>query len=287
MISKRSEYIIAESSTNQTEWVLLADGKVVEHAFTDVLNPYFLSRREISHCVRLQLPKSFLRRRWRYVYFYGAGCGSDEKKKMVELSLVAQFKTPTKVESDLVGTARGLLIDKPGLACILGDGSNSCFYNGEKIVKNVRPCGFILGDEGSGSAIGRLFLSDLLKGLAPAELAKEFLETHSLTPDDIMTQVYNNPMANRNLANFSLFLADKLNDGYVRTLVSKELARFFERNILQYKDYQQYPLCFSGPIAVRFSELLTSVAERFGLQIQTLVSSAMPGLIKYHTLYEP
>ena len=152
--------VIADSSSTRTEWTLVDGTKVVENAVTDGLNPFFLSRREISHSIRLQLPEPFFKRRWDNVYFYGAGCTTDEKKNIIKSSLVAQFKAPVYVESDLLGAARGLLIHEQGLDCILGTGSNSCFYDGRKVVKNVRSLGYILGDEGSGGVLGKLFLSD-------------------------------------------------------------------------------------------------------------------------------
>ncbi len=133
--------IIAESSSTRTEWALLDGTEIVEHAFTTGLNPFFQTRREISHAIRLELPEAFFRRRWDHVYFYGAGCSSKEKTKIMESSLVAQFKTPVTVESDLLGAARGLLVREAGLACILGTGSNSCLYNGSEIVKTVAPLG--------------------------------------------------------------------------------------------------------------------------------------------------
>ena len=157
--------IIAESSSTRTDWSLVDGDTIVEHAFTTGLNPYFQSRREISHSIRLELPEAFFRRRWEHVYFYGAGCANQEKCKIMESSLVAQFKTPVTVESDLLGAARGLLVRKSGLACILGTGSNSCLYNGSEIVKTVAPLGFILGDEGSGAYMGKMMIADMLKPL--------------------------------------------------------------------------------------------------------------------------
>lgn len=168
--------IIADSSSTRTEWVLVDGDKVIERAFTQGLNPYFQSRREISHSIRLELPESFFRRRWEHVYFYGAGCANVEKTKIMELSLVAQFKTPVTVQSDLLGAARGLLVKESGIACILGTGSNSCYYDGENVVNNVRPLGFILGDEGSGAYLGKMFISDCLKGIAPVDLCNQFYE---------------------------------------------------------------------------------------------------------------
>ena len=168
--------IIADSSASRTEWVLVDGNTVVEHAFTKGLNPFFQSRRDISHSIRLELPEAFLKKRWEHIYFYGAGCANTDKKKIVEASLVAQFKTPVTVESDLLGAARGLLINEPGIACILGSGSNSCYYDGKQIVKNVRSLGFVLGDEGSASYIGKRFVSDCLKDIAPEQLRNSFYE---------------------------------------------------------------------------------------------------------------
>lgn len=273
--------VIGESSSTRTEWALIEGDQMVEHAFTTGLNPYFQTRREISHSIRLELPSAFFKRRWDHVYFYCAGCSNPEKNKIVEASLVAQFKTPVTVESDLVGAARGLLIHDAGLACIMGTGSNSCFYDGQRIVKNVRPLGFILGDEGSGASLGRLFLGDVLKGLAPQALTQEFYEKYKQSPDEIMDQIYNNPMANRNLRTFSFFLADHLDNDYVHQLVEGEFRRFFERNISQY-DYQKYPVNFVGSVATKYSEILVQVANKFGASIRKILRNSMPGLVAYH-----
>lgn len=274
--------VIAESSSTRTEWTLVSGDEIVEQAFTTGMNPFFQTRREISHSIRLELPEVFFKRRWNHIYYYGAGCSSVEKNAIVEASLVAQFKTPVTVMSDLLGAARGLLVHDAGLACILGTGSNSCFYDGKEIVKNVRPLGFILGDEGSGSALGRLFLGDVLKNLAPKQLSEEFFDTYKVTPEDIMDSVYSNAAANRNLRAYAFFLSEHLDDDYVRVLVRNEFKRFFTRNISQY-DYVNYPVSFVGTVATTFSELLLEVANEFGAQVKKIVRNSMPGLVTYHS----
>lgn len=277
--------IIAESSSTRTEWTLVDGGSIMEHAFTEGLNPYFQTRREISHRIRLDLPEAFFKRRWEHVYFYCAGCSNIEKKKIVEASLIAQFKTPVTVESDLLGAARGLLIDEPGLACILGTGSNSCFYDGKSIVKNVRSLGFILGDEGSGAVMGRHFVSDCLKEIAPKYLCDEFYEKFRVTPDDIMDAVYTNAFPNRSLSTFSFFLSEHLDDEYVYNLVYTDIKKFFERNITQY-DYKGYSVCFVGSTSYIYSDILKKVAESFNVKIKKIVRCSMPGLVEYHSKYE-
>ena len=275
--------VIAESSSTHSEWSLIDGNNVVAHAVISGINPYFQTRREISHIIRLELPRDFFKRRWDRVLFYGAGCSTPERKKIVELSLVAQFKTPVTVESDLVGAAHGLLQHDAGLACILGTGSNSCFYDGEKITKSVTAGGFILGDEGSGSSMGRIFLSDVLKNLAPRDLIEEFYAVNKATPATIMDAVYNNSNANQNLHNYSFFLADHLDNEYARELVTNEIKRFFDRNLCQY-DYKEYPICFVGSVATRYSEILLQVAYSYNMNVKKIVSDSMPGLVAYHSI---
>lgn len=274
--------LIAESSTTRTEWSLIENGQELEHAFTSGLNPFFMSRREISHSIRLELPPAFFKRRWSHVYFYGAGCSGPEKNKIIESSLVAQFKTPVTVMSDLLGAARGLLVRESGLACILGTGSNSCFYDGQEIVKNVPALGFILGDEGSGAALGRVFLGDALKGLAPHELTEAFFDKYKVTRAEVLDAVLNNPAATRNLRSYSFFLSEHLGNPYVHELIVREFKRFFERNVAQY-DYKSYPVNFVGPIATTYSEILLEVASAFGATVRKILLSSMPGLVAYHS----
>ena len=274
--------VIAESSSTRTEWALVQGDKIIEHAYTEGLNPFFQTRREISHIIRLGLPAEFFKRRWSHVYYYGAGCSNPEKNKIVESSLVAPFKTPVTVDSDLVGATRGLLVHEPGLACILGTGSNSCLYDGNQIIKHVRSGGYILGDEGSGAAMGRLFIGDLLKGFVPSEIRDSFVEKFNLNVDLLMDEVYNNPHANRNLRNYGVFLSEHLQNEYVYRLVFNEISRFFERTILQY-DYQNYAINFVGSVACQFSEVLLSVASKYGANIKKIVRASMPGLVIYHT----
>ncbi len=282
MASSSEITIIAESSSTRTQWSLVDRDRVLERATTSGMNPFFQTRREISHSIRLELPETFFKRRWKHIYYYGAGCSSPEKCKIVESSLVAQFKTPVTVMSDLLGAARGLLIHQRGLACILGTGSNSCLYDGHDIVSNVRSLGFILGDEGSGAALGRIFVGDVMKNIAPTELIDGFYAEFSTTPEMVMDEVYNNPLANRNLSRYSFFLASHLQHPYVVELICNEFERFFARNICQYQRHKDLPLCFVGAIATTYSEILLDVATRHGLRVQKIVRNSMPGLITYH-----
>jgi N-acetylglucosamine kinase-like BadF-type ATPase len=275
--------LIAESSSTRTEWALIDNSHLVQRAFTEGLNPFFQTRREISRSVRLNLPESFFKRKFEQVYYYGAGCSSNEKKNIIGASLVAQFKTPIQVESDLLAAARGLFQCEAGIACILGIGSNSCFYDGRIIVKNVKAAGYILGDEGSEAALGKAFLSDLLKGLAPKEITTDFYEKFRITPDEAMESVYNRPFPNRFLATISYFLKDYLYNDYVYGLLINNLRNFFTRNISQY-DYANYPIRFIGSLATQYSKLLADIAQEYNLTIDLIEESPMTGLIEFHAL---
>ena len=275
--------LIAESGSTRTEWALVEDNHLVQRVFTEGINTFFQTRREISRSVRLGLPESFFKKKLDQVYYYGAGCSSYEKKNILGASLVAQFKTPIQVESDLLAAARGLFKCEAGIACILGTGSNSCFYDGKIIVKNVKAAGYILGDEGSGAVLGKLFLADLLKGLAPKELANEFHEKFRISVNDVMESVYNLPFPNRFLGTIAYFLGDYMDNEYVYNLLTNNLRSFFNRNVCQY-DYINYPIRFVGSLAYAYPDILQEVAQEFGVEIDVIEETPMNGLIEFHSM---
>lgn len=274
--------VIAESSSTRTEWALIEGNQLIAHAITGGLNPYFQTRREISHCIRLELPSEFFRRRWDHVHYYGAGCANQEKCKLMELSLIAQFKTPVTVESNVLAAARGLFVREPGLACIIGTGTNSCTYNGEKITKNVRSLGFILGDEGGGSYMGKRFISDCLKGLAPADLVESFFDEYNIRVDDVMDKVYTGSLVPAVLANYANFLAHNVDNPYVYNLIYDGFMQFFLRNIVSY-NYNDYKIGVVGRIATKFEPILRKAATDFGIKLDKVRETSMPGLIEYHS----
>ena len=275
--------VIAESGSTRTEWVLVEDNTLIQRAFTEGINPFFQTRREISRSVRLGLPELFFKKKLEQVFFYGAGCTSHEKRNILGASLVAQFKSPIQVESDLLAAARGLFLCQAGIACILGTGSNSCFYDGKIIVKNVRAGGYILGDEGSGAVMGKMFLSDVLKGLAPKDITNDFYDKFRINAHEVMESVYNRPFPNRFLSTLSYFLADYLDNDYIYTLVTDNLRSFFTRCVCQY-DYQKYPVRFVGSLAYHYANLLRQIAKEFGIDLQNIEETPINGLIEYHAM---
>lgn len=274
--------LIAESGSTRTEWCLIEGGYVIDHAFTDGINPYFQTRREISRCIRLQLSDKFFSRKIEEIHFYGAGCTNEDKKNIVKASIIAQFRSPTFIYSDLLAAARSLFKSDAGIACILGTGSNSCFYDGTEIVKNVKSLGYILGDEGSGAVLGKTFLSDCLKGLAHPDIAQSFYDIYRVNTEDVLDLVYNKPFPNRFLSTLSFFLANYLDNEYVYNLIYQNIRNFVTRNLLQY-DYQKYPVSFAGSVAHNYFDILKVVADEFDIKISEVIESPMAGLVKYHS----
>lgn len=273
--------LLAESGSTKTEWCLVNDDGIIERYLTDGINPYFQSRREISHIVRLQLPPIFFKMKSSTIYFYGAGCSSKEKKDIVKASLEAQFRTPSVIESDLLGAARSLFGDQKGIACILATGSNSCFYDGSSIAKNVRSLGYILGDEGSSTSLGKVFLADCLKGLAPTELSLSFFDKYGIDPDEILDYIYTKPSPNKLLSLLSIFLHEHAKHPYVQELIYQNLKSFFVRNILQY-DYKKHSVRFMGSLANIYKNQLKQIAKELEVKIDIIIDNPMEGLIAYH-----
>ena len=278
--------LIADSGSTKTDWCVVDGGEMVCRLGGQGINPYQQGEDVIADIV-MEEPASQLddAKRITEIEFYGAGC-RGEKIAVVEGVLRRTFVNAGRVEvcSDMLGAARALFGSEEGIACILGTGANSCLYDGDRITANVPPLGYILGDEGSGAAMGRRFLSDYLKNLAPKELSDAFYEKFKATPDEIMDSIYNHPFPNRSLSTFSYFLKDHLDNKYAFNLVYEELMRFFQRNIIQY-DYKSYPVYFMGNLAYTYADILDLVAKDFGLNIEKTEKSPMMGLIEYHSIY--
>jgi N-acetylglucosamine kinase-like BadF-type ATPase len=221
------------------------------------------------------------------VYFYGAGCGPAFPAATATLAeVVNEFFGCSKLEatSDLVASARAVCGHEAGIACILGTGANSCYYDGTEIVKNVRPLGFILGDEGSGAVMGKKLLADVLKGLFPEDLTKLFYEDYPYEYIDFINNVYNKPrpQPNRFMASMTRFLSKHIDRPECVKIVEQSFTEFVERNILQYEQAKDCPISFVGSIAYYFRPQLEKVLNNYGLKIGNISQVPMDGLVEYH-----
>jgi N-acetylglucosamine kinase-like BadF-type ATPase len=271
--------LIADSGSTKTEWAL-ADGGGVQRLVTAGLNPVHRSAGEIETILQQEftLSKDGIERIW----FYGAGC-IPSRCGTVAGVLRRVFGTENvAVESDLSGAARGMLGRRHGVVCILGTGSNSALYDGERIVRNVPPLGYVLGDEGSGADLGKRLIGNLLKGLLPARLAESFYREHPLEADGIIEAVYRAPGANRFLAGFAPFLSRHIDEPAARSIVEVAFSDFVARNLLLYNDIKNQPIAFTGSTAFYFERPLREVLHRYGLTIGRIERTPMNGLIPYH-----
>ena len=206
------KFLIADSGSTKTDWCIVDESGAFSTIRVKGMNPYFQDEEEISSEIEKKLLPAVGDNVIDTVYFYGAGCIFD-KVKVVENAIKKHITAKRIfVESDLLGVARAVCGKTEGIACILGTGSNSCLYDGDKIVSNISPLGFILGDEGSGAVLGKLLVGDLLKGILPERLKSLFLEQYGLTPAYIIDKVYRQPFPNRFLAGFAPFLAEHLDE---------------------------------------------------------------------------
>lgn len=275
--------LIADSGSTKTDWCLVEHGEVLQQIFTKGTNPFFQSEEEISNEIAANLLPQLKTAETDAVYFYGAGCAFPDKIETVRRAILRhlQVKGEVEVSTDMLAAARGLCGHRAGIACIMGTGSNSCYYDGEKIVQNVSPLGFILGDEGSGACLGKLLVGDILKNQMTPELKEKFLSQFNLTPADIIDRVYRKPFPNRFLASLSPFLAQNLNEPCIHSLVLNSFKSFLKRNVMQY-DYQNHEVHFIGSVAYYYKDVLAQATDEMGIRLGTILKSPMEGLITYH-----
>lgn len=264
--------LIADSGSTKTSWYLA--GQYIE---TLGINPVRDNTCEISNIIN-SLPDVPVRE----IFFYGAGCIPPFKQSIHEILSHKYPEAKINVESDMLGAARATCGQSTGLVGILGTGSNSCLYDGKKIVENISPLGFILGDEGSGAVLGRTLVGDALKGQLGEELRHCFLEEMHLTPTLIIERVYRQPQPNRFLASLVPFLHTHQSHPTIQELLLNEFRRFFRRNIAQYKQ-PDLPVHLVGGIASAFQAEIRSAAEIEGYHVGQILQTPIETLTHYHT----
>jgi N-acetylglucosamine kinase-like BadF-type ATPase len=272
--------LIADSGSTKTAWCLTDGQGYTAQFLTSGINPFYVDYEDIVRELT-ELTNRF-NHTVNSVYFYGAGVASPDKVALMQQCCREVFPTATvEAHTDLLGAARALCGDAPGIAGILGTGSNSCFYDGQHIADTVPPCGFILGDEGSGAALGKQLIADFLQQRLPLEIHRAFQEHNKLTKDEILEQVYRKPFPNRFLASFTTFLHQHQTHHYVHDLLQKSFDNFLTRHIMHY-DYARYPLHLLGSVALHFQCIIKETAGARNIQLGKIEKTAMPGLLLYH-----
>lgn len=277
-------YLIADCGATKTDWALVDNGKLISRIYTLGMNPFQASEEIIENIVRdqlvTQLPAQAISPS---IFFYGAGCTPE--KCIVMKGILSKFFPESNifVSSDLLGSARGLCGHQPGIACILGTGSNSCYYDGENIAENTPSLGYVLGDEGSGAVIGKTLVADILKGIMPEHITKKFYEETQLTKADILDKVYRQPMPSRFLASMTPFVSrHKEEEPFLRDLAVRNFRLFFSRCIVPYKR-PHLKVNFVGGLAFSFETELKEAAAAEGFEVGKIAKGPMEGLILYHS----
>lgn len=275
--------LIADSGSTKTDWRMMDATGVYEQVLTAGMNPQYLESSQIHSIFEAELLPNLKEKSPSSIYFYGAGCSSPDRNMRVEQALRKIFPaSEIVVDHDLLSAARALCGHKPGVACILGTGSNSCLYDGKNIVDNVPSLGFLIGDEGSGAYLGRMLIKAFMYRELPEELATSLKNRYNLTKDSILDAVYLSDMPSTYLATFAKFMHEKRKDPVIHAMIYQNFDEFFERHVCKYKGFTDVPVNFVGSVAFHFSDTLRQVAKKYGAHIGTIITSPSEGLIAYH-----
>lgn len=275
--------LIADSGSTKTTWVLLEGEKVKNTVTTCGLNPYFHNSESVEAVIRADLAPFMVEDHIGEIHFYGAGCSTAYNNSLIRDAIRGFFrKSEISVYHDILGAARALFGDDKGIACILGTGCNSCYFDGTKTHSPVDSLGYLFGDEGAGSYLGKHFLAAYLTHQLPADLRHAFDQHYGYTLEDILNSLYNKPAPNRYLASFSHFLGPNREHPFVQQLLLRSFRDFFTAHIRKYESYRSLPIGFIGSIAHNYSEFLLKIAAEEGVTVTRILSSPMEGLIEYH-----
>jgi N-acetylglucosamine kinase-like BadF-type ATPase len=274
--------LIADSGATKAEWCLIDNNKR-KTVYTQGISPYFLSARQIQEIIEKEL-KPFIKNALpAEIYYYGTGCNNTANVKMVAKAIKNVYPNAlVEVNHDLFGAARALCGNEKGIACILGTGSNSCYYNGKKIIKNSPGIGYVLGDEGSGAYLGKKVIQHFLYNTFDEDLMHLFQLKYNTSASEILDNVYKKPLANRYLAAFVLFLVENRGHYMIENIIEDSFNDFFFNHIYKYKESWLMPINFVGSVAHGFKDVLKEICNSYELQLGTVLKAPMDGLVKYH-----
>ena len=278
----RKNYIIADSGATKCQWTLIL-GKEKKSITTIGISPYFLSEEQMVDTIVTGFQKKVDPQIIDAIYFYGTGLSNSKNVAAIKKALKKVFKNATlDIQTDLVAVARATCQTKKGVACILGTGSNTGYYNGKVIAKNSPGLGYVLGDEGSGAYLGKKVLQYYLYKTFDEELMLSFESKYKLSKDRILDAVYKQPLPNRYMASFSTFLSEHRGHYMIENIIEDGLNDFFFTHLNKLNESWLYPIYFSGSIAYVFKDVIKQLATGYELEVGKIIKSPMDGLIEYH-----
>lgn len=279
--------LIADGGSTKTRWCLL-DKMENETLFeTEGYHPFFIDSKYISESLNNSLDKDMKEKAGEVkdIFFYSTGGGYSHKTDLVLVNGLAHIFPIANIhiETDLLAAARSLLGERKGFAAILGTGTNTCIYDGNNVVKNIESLGFLLGDEGSGSYIGKKIIGDYIREVMPENVRDLFFNTFQLTPVELLNKVYEHPVSNRYCASFTRFVKEHMGKSpYYHNLVQESFRDFFQNIVTRYDNYKAYSFYCVGSIAYYFKEILEKVISEYGMKVGNIEREPMKGLIAYH-----
>lgn len=278
---------IVDGGSTKCDWVILDDSKkVILKAETIGFNPNNINAElilpEIEKNEGLQTVKNNITK----IFFYGSGCGVSENCAIIERELRKFFlHAEIIIKEDLTAAAYAAYNGKPAIVCILGTGSNSCYFDGENVKIELPSLGFLIGDEGSGSAIGKQLVRRYFMKKLPQDLHHAFEEKYQLTIDDALKNMYHNPRANAYLADFNKFVVEHKTHPYFQSMVFDEMKNFFDYQVLPYHEAKDAEINFIGSIAFYYENILRSAAAELNLTVGHVVQKPIESLVNYHIKY--
>lgn len=277
-----SAILIADSGATKAEWCLISGNKT-RTVITQGISPYFLNTEQITDLLRKELKPKLKNVQVDEVFYYGTGCANPANAKSVKKAVLKNFNSAkVEVNHDLMAAARALCGRGKGVACILGTGSNSCYYDGRKIVRNSPGLGYVLGDEGSGAYLGKKVIQYYLYGTFDEELRGRFDATYTTTANEILESVYKKPLPNRYLAGFAKFLAENRGHYMIENIIEDGLNDFFFNHLCKYREIWNMPVHFAGGVAFGFKDVLQQLCDSYEFELGKVLKNPMQGLVEYH-----
>ncbi len=274
--------LIADSGATKTEWCLL-NGNKKTIFITQGMSPYFISADEMETILMIELKPQLKKINVDEIYYYGTGCANPVNAKSVLKILKKIFSEAyVEVDHDLMAAAKALCGNEKGIACILGTGCNSAYYNGKKIVKNSPGLGYVLGDEGSGAYLGKKVIQYYLYNTFDDDLRSRFDAKFVTNSSEILNAVYKKPLPNRYLASFAIFLAENRGHYMIENIIEDGLNDFFFTHVYKYKESWTLPVHFVGGIAFGFKDVLEDLCNSYQLELGRVMKNPMQGLIEYY-----
>lgn len=276
--------LIIDCGSTKAEWAIIKDKKLLKRFVTDGFNPNYTDKNNILSITLNELSYKPFIQDITDLFYYGSGCADEQNCEIIkEFLLSIFFKAKITVNSDILSACHALLGNKKGIACILGTGSNSCCYDGGKIVENAVSLGYILGDDGGGDYIGKTLIRDYFYGKMPLELRKEFENEYDINVKSFVNTLYHEIQPAKYLGSFAVFAGKHQNNSYIEKLCNQCFDDFIKNFILRFKSCYDYEINFVGSVAYHFQNILKKRLTSYGLKTGKILKDPMPGLIDYYT----